>query len=694
MNNKQWEIRSAGKDEALELSQRCGIGLLAAKVLCARGMDTPEKAEAYLCCDESKLHDPFLLADMDRAAARIRRAITDGETIAVYGDYDADGVTSVCILTDYLQSRGAQCLFYIPDRVEEGYGVNSAALDKLKSRGVTLIITVDTGISACGEARYAASLGMDMVITDHHECPDCLPAACAVINPHRHDCTYPFKDLAGVGVVFKLICALDGKTQAEMLERCGDLVALGTVADVMPLIGENRIMAAAGFRCIKNTGNIGLKALIQAAGAAEKPVDSRTVAFILAPRINAAGRMESANTAVDLLSCKNEELAKTLAAKLCRLNTLRQQTETEICNEAEAMLHAKDFENSGKKAIVLWKKGWHPGVLGIVCSRIAEKYGCPVILAAPDENGLKGSGRSIKGFNLFEALKALSEYIGRFGGHELAAGLSMTLQQAEIFREHFETYAQEAFREKTPQQIILIDCVVKPDELTLCEAEGLAALEPFGEGNPQPVFCFESAKIDSVLSLSEGRHTKLHVQKDDKVFTALCFGSPTDQFPYSVEDSIDLAFCLEINRYRGAKNLQLTVRDIRPKAVRPEEPCRAPGELYRRFTSGFQPTQEEAVRLLPERNDFIALWYCIKRISSDGSARVTPDIIKHEFGSGRMKTDTDKTLVALDVFEEVGIFSLEREADFVTVHINQTGQKADINASKLMIRLREACAKW
>ena len=442
MKPKRWMIAEPDAGGVRRLTQEIHCAPLAAAVLSARGIENADAARAFLSCDRSGLHDPHLMRDMDKAVEVIRGSLARGERIVVYGDYDVDGITATCTLVDYLRREGAACEYYIPNRLSEGYGLTRQAMEELYRRGTRLMITVDSGITANEEIALARELGMKVVITDHHECHDDLPEAEAVIDCKQAGDTYPFDSLAGVGVAFKLICALSGDPDA-MLARYADLVALGTVADVMPIVGENRILVAEGLRCMEHTHNIGLQRLLAESGMADRHLTASTISFVLAPRINAAGRMGKADLAAELFLTQDFDRAMHLAAELCEQNKLRQTTENEILEQALAQLKG-EYNPVEDKMIVLAGKGWHQGVIGIVCSRLCDRYGCPVVLISIDGDGVgKGSGRSIGSFNLFDALTSCADLLDRYGGHALAAGLTIRGDGLEQFRDAFEKVVSE-----------------------------------------------------------------------------------------------------------------------------------------------------------------------------------------------------------------------------------------------------------
>ena len=524
MKAKRWMIAEPDAGGVRRLAQEMHCAPLTAAVLSARGIENAAAARAFLSCERSGLHDPFAMHDMDRAVGVIRGAIERGERIVVYGDYDVDGITATCTLVDYLRTAGAACEYYIPNRLSEGYGLTRQAMEELYRRGTRLMITVDSGITANEEIALARELGMKVVITDHHECHDELPEAEAVIDCKQAGDTYPFDSLAGVGVAFKLICALDGDTDA-MLDRYADLVALGTVADVMPIVGENRILVAEGLQRMERTRNIGLQRLLAEAGMAERHLTASTISFVLAPRINAAGRMGKADLAAELFLTQDMDRAIRLAVELCEQNKLRQTTENEILNQALTQLRG-EYNPVGDKMIVLAGKGWHQGVIGIVCSRLCDRYGCPVVLISIDSDGVgKGSGRSIGSFNLFDALTSCSDLLDRYGGHALAAGLTIDESNIDALKARLKAYAETHV---TRQQLIPqlhIDCMVEKEWLTIENIEGLSMLEPYGMQNAEPVFCMKDLIVEDITPLSSDRHVRLSLSKDGTRLGAIWFGT-------------------------------------------------------------------------------------------------------------------------------------------------------------------------
>ena len=523
-----------------------GFSPLCAMILAGRGMETPEEAKAFLDC-ECPLPDPYLMTDMDLAAGRVGAAMTRGEKIAVFGDYDVDGITATCLLTDFLRKQGADAVSYIPGRLEEGYGLNPIALRQLSSEGVKLIITVDCGITAIEEALLCKELGIDLVITDHHECKDTLPEAIAVVDPHRPDGGYPHKNLSGVAVAFKLACALSGDTQAVLTEYA-DMVCLGTVADVIPLVGENRVFVSRGLQSLSSTHRPGLAALIRECGCETNNISASTIGFMLAPRINAAGRMGQVDLAVDLFLTQDEDHARYVAAALCELNRQRQQIESDIYATAISMLP----EGAPPEAIVLADEGWHQGVVGIVASRIAEEFACPAFLICLDGDHGKASSRSHGGFNLFASLTELSPLLESYGGHELAAGFTISRENIPEFRRRICEMAAAYYADDTHKTSLDLDCAITPEMLTIPEIESLQVLEPCGSGCPKPALLMAGLTIERIQSVGGGRHMRLRLKKGKAYINAIYFSATPESASILQGDVVDVAFVPQINEYRGS----------------------------------------------------------------------------------------------------------------------------------------------
>ncbi len=564
MTQKRW-IFLKNPQNAQALADELHIPRVIATILANRDINTADGVKQFLSKSKSGIHHPFLLKDAEKAAERIQEAIDRKENVVIYGDYDVDGITSSAILYKFLKGLGLNVSYYIPNRVDEGYGINILALQKIRKEGASLMITVDCGITAVGEVEFAKTLGLDIIITDHHTCKEEIPRALAVINPKQPDCNYPFKDLAGVGVAFKFILAIVlklGLNASQYFDEFIDIVSIGTIADVVSLTGENRLFVSQGLKKLQATDNVGIRALFEIAGIADKPLTAGTISFTIAPRINAAGRVGSATMAVELLVTDVEERAKEIAALLDDENHQRQQTEQEILKDALEIIGAMEKPNE-KKVFVLAKEDWHHGVIGIVASRITDKFYKPTILISLTDKLGKGSGRSVKGFNIFDALTHCSDCLLKYGGHELAAGLGLSVDSIEEFDAKINAYANAVMTEETLVPYINIDAILQLSDLTLQSADMLSMLEPFGMGNPQPIFAVMNTTLHSVRKIGNGKHCKISVSKSGRQAEFVGFNMSEVAESFKIGTILDLAFTIDSNVYRGTKQLQLILKDVR-----------------------------------------------------------------------------------------------------------------------------------
>lgn len=566
MQKKIWEYRNKGlkNEEITAFAKQFNIPPAVAVILLNRGIKSEQQIQSYLKKGLDGVHNPFLMNDMQNAVDRILKSVSEHEKITVYGDYDADGVTSTAILYKFLTSIGANAEYYIPDRISEGYGLNIKAINRLAKNGTKLMITVDCGITSVGEVEFAKTQGMSVIITDHHTCKEELPRVEAVLNPKRPDSTYPFDGLAGVGVTFKLILALAvqlGMNSKEVFMQYVDLAAIGTIADVVPLTDENRVIADKGIKAISETKNPGIKALLCVSGAENRPITSTSVAFSVTPRINAAGRLEHAKTAVELLIEEDYDKAFSTATLLDEINRKRQLTEQDILSEA--MDQVASFEQE-QYVYVLNHEDWHHGVIGIVASRICDKFYRPCILISSSDGKGKGSGRSIEEMNLFTALSECEDILTAFGGHSQAAGLSIRADKIDEFRNAINAYAKKLLENKQLLPKIKIDCNLSPSSITLAAAKTIEKLEPFGSGNENPIFSASGMKIISVSQMgADGKHLRLCVSNGDYTFNCAGFGMGELCSDLSAGQTVDIAFTMNVNQFRGEENLQLLLKDIR-----------------------------------------------------------------------------------------------------------------------------------
>ncbi len=725
--NKKWLVKVSHTEkeriaEAEELAGLLGMHTATAQLLINRGCATADEAKAFLKKSTEQLHDPFMIKDMEKAVNKIIGTVKEGKRIVIYGDYDVDGVTSVSILHMYLSEMGADVGYYIPSRLNEGYGMSESSLSKLKNENTSLIITVDTGITAVEEAELVNSLGMELIVTDHHECHSVIPNAYAVVNPKQHDCPYPFKDLAGVGVVFKLLCALEIYTHKDLsvidsvrkvCDKYIDLVAIGTVADVMPLRDENRLIVARGLSSIEKAPRLSVEQLMIASvgdgkqnSNAKRKITSGYVGFTIAPRVNAAGRIKDASVAVELFLSTDKEKAKLLAEDLCETNRLRQQEENAIIEEAYAKIDAEhDFAHD--PVIVLDHESWHHGIIGIVASRITEKYGKPCILISFDEIGEKessdpqsavgkGSGRSVKGMNLVDALTHCDDLLEKYGGHELAAGLAITRNNLEAFKQKINDYARGCFDGEAPVTCLEAEYEMLPDEVTMDQAEELYKLEPYGISNPVPVFVMYSMTVAGISSVGQGKHTKLLLSRDNLVITAMCFRRSHAELDLLCGDRVDVMFNLDINEYQTVKNIQFIIKDIRLtddlRAKQNEE-----RKLYSSVKDGSfdfsRLSETEIAEIVPERKDFANVYNLLKRELRLGHESFTARNILSLLDQNSIKMRYVKLKYIILIFREMNILGVDIDEDdddiyrFSYVYVKN---KADLDKSNILRRLRAA----
>ena len=655
-----------------------GYAPLAAMVLASRGIGDDRQARAYLDCN-APLLDPFLMTDMDKAAGRVGLAMSRGEKIAVFGDYDVDGITATCLLTDFLRRHGADVVSYIPGRLEEGYGLNPIAIHQLHAEGVKLIVTVDCGITAVSEAELCKQLGIDLVITDHHECKQTLPAAVAVVDPHRCDGGYPHKNLSGVGVAFKLASALCG-SQETVLEEYADMVCLGTVADVMPLQGENRVFVARGLESLAHTKRPGIAALMAECGCAPETVSASSIGFMLAPRINAAGRMGQIDLAVELFLTDDPDKAAEAARGLCELNRQRQAVESEIYRQAVSMLPM----GKPPEAIVLADESWHQGVVGIVASRIAEEYACPTFLICLDGEHGKASSRSHGGFNLFASLSALSPLLESYGGHELAAGFTISRANIPEFRRQICALAAQYYTDDVPRTVLDVDCAVSPELLTLHNVDALQMLEPCGNGCPKPVLMMKNLTIDRISMVGGGRHMRLRLCSGHTYLNAIYFSANPQTVSIQPGDLVDLAFTPQVNEFRGTRTVQMNVIDIRPSCSAACLPDAAP---YRDMQRG-NLTSGEAAALLPDRKMLALVW---RYLDAANPVQESPMCLCRKIvrWSGQ-PLNLGQMLTCLDIFRDVGLLTVQRQHKYVSIRLTPGEGKADLSRSQTMQRLLHA----
>ena len=665
MSVKKWIVGNPDREKAKILAAECEIDPFAALIAVGRGIDNEGELE-LLISEEPVLCDPLELADIRKAADYINIAIRDGVKMAVFGDYDCDGVVATSLLYDYLVGRAADVIAYIPDRLDEGYGMNCDAVDKLAQQGVKLIITVDNGISCAKEIDYADSLGIKTVVTDHHLPPEELPNAVAVVDPHRADCPSSFKEICGAEVAFKLVCVLDDKEPEQMLPRYADILAVATIGDVMPLINENRSIVKAGIRKIKSSSNIGIAAILNMAGVDRNTIDSGKISFGIVPRINAAGRMGSAYRAFEVLTAKSAMDALKIAGPIDDDNVRRQQIEKDIFKNAVKMIEQENYQYN--RVIVVCGKDWHFGVLGIVASRICERYGKPTIVLSSEGGIAHGSGRSFAGFHLYDAINSCSEVLLKYGGHELAAGVSVSEENVDLFRQRINDYASTV---EAAAPSLNIDFKLNPSGMSVDMAFAIKALEPFGMGNPTPIFGIFGATLEKITAIGGGKHIKLLCRKDGNAFQALLFGVAPQQFNFISGDKLDLAVTLDTNLYQGQYTLSVQIKAVKMSDVDQDEYF-ADKIKYDDFISGRDTDFSD---IFPDRAEVGSVY---KMITS------SPQNVKR-LKSINTENGYAKTQIAISTLCELGLIS---ENNGILVG-NNPGQKTDLLNSKTYKKLYE-----
>ncbi len=672
MSRKKWITAHIDKDLAAQVAENHSLDPFTALILVSRGITEYEDVEEFFDTDFS-FCDPYLIADMDKAVERIQKAIENFEKICVFGDYDCDGVTSTALMYSYLTSRGADVTYYIPDRITEGYGMNCSAIKKLSEQGVKLIVTVDNGISAIEEIEYAKSLGIETVVTDHHKAGEVIPDAVAVVDPHRLDCNLHFKEWAGVGVAFKVVCALQKGDYSSVLAEYADIIAVGTVADVVDLIDENRAIVKYGVAKINSNPCNGINALRQIAGVSERPLSAVGVTYSLAPRINAAGRIQSAVTALKLLLCDDLAVALDIAEQVDNCNRQRHTLENEIMEAAVRHIEANEALKHSR-VIVVCGEGWHHGVIGIVAARITEKYGKPSIVITFEGDEGTGSARSIDGFSVYDAIKYCEADLTHFGGHTMAAGLGVKRENVDNFFNKINEYAKE---QEAAVPTLTLDCKLNPAYINAALVESLETLEPFGAGNAQPLFGIFGVRLVNIKPVGEGKHLRLGFTKGNTQFTAMKFSTTLNEFPCREGDTVDLAVRIEKNEFRGEVKATVQIRDIRFAGVDEDNLFKSQA-LYEKFKRGENLNSHEARFLAPNREFLLGVFNLIKSYKI-WTFDVEALLVRAKCPYERYCT----MLVSLDILCELGL--IKREGEHII--FDGDGKKADLSRSEILKKL-------
>lgn len=674
MSRKKWIVRSGNKEDATMFAEKLGVSPYAALIASTRGINTIDGAREFFGLNERKSVDPMDFPDMYAAVKRIQKALDEFERIAVYGDYDADGVTSTALLYSYLEMQGADVVYYVPNRHTEGYGLSYEAIDKLSMMGVKLIITVDNGISAVDEAKYIRELEMELIVTDHHLPSEALPQAVAVVDPHRTDCNLKFKDYAGVGVAYKLICALEGEENG-ITDSFVDLVTVGTVADVMPLIKENRELVRRGVNMLADSDRIGIQALIEAAGLGSRKMTSTSVAFGICPRINAAGRMGSADRAIRLLLSDDYDEAMLLAQEINDENVTRQQTEQDILIQAVEQI-SENPEWQYQNVLVVAGEGWHDGVVGIVASRLVEKYGKPTLVITIDGDDAKGSGRSIEGFNLYDAISHCSGCLTHFGGHTLAAGIGLKATDIDAFRTAINDYSDTI---EMPFPVQNIDFKLNPACVNTEILETVEQLEPFGAGNPQPIFGLYNMTVTDIQSIGNGKHLRVVLERNGVSLQTVKFRTVQAEFPFVRGDVVDAAVGLEPNEYLGQIRVSILLKNIKLHDMVEDDlfsSMRDFSLLMRGRSDGFDPSL-----LIPQRETTAAVYRFIRSV---GRWNYDTETLCHRLDL--WAEDYGQVAVAIESMLEMGV--LRRDANS-GLSVPKTSEKVNLQDAPVLRRLRE-----
>ena len=645
-----------------------------------RGITTAQEIEDFLHND-TEIEPPWDIKDMEKACVRVHEAIAQEELICVYGDYDADGVTSTALLYSYLEAVGAHVMYYIPSREAEGYGMNNAAVDTLHQKGVKLIITVDNGIAAINEIRYAKSLGIDTVVTDHHMPLGELPDACAVVDLHRSDCPSRFKQLSGVGVAFKLIMALEGEycDVDSLLDMYADLLCLGTIGDIVELKSENRVFVKRGLLSMRHTERTGLYALIRNAGLMGKPITAGNVSFTLVPRINAVGRLGASGRSVELLLTNDEEEAGEFAAAMSYDNAERQQIERDILEKIDARV-TRDPRLVMDKVLVLDGENWHQGVVGIVASRIREIYGKPTIIISRDGENAKASGRSVEGFALCDAVAACGDLLTHYGGHPMAAGLSLPSANIDVFRKRINEYADR--QSSMPFDTLHIDCKLNPAAISLDLVGELNVMKPYGAGNPTPVFGFFNMVLTNIIPLSNNKHLRLVLSRGSVSMSAMLFFTSTEDFPYEKGEVLDIAATLEINEYNDRSSVSVIIKDVKAHDEDAGQ-ILSSGRIFETFCRGGRLRREELQSILPDREDFALLYRYLR--DRGGYNRRTETLV----GRLQNRLSYGKIRVALEAMNELGLIQIQEGLKTNRITLRRVSRKVDLSSASIIKKLRE-----
>ena len=677
---KKWTVAQLNKDRAVAISTKHELPMLISMLLDIRGITDDEKIQDFLYNDY-ELTDPFAAKDMQKAVDRIKDAIESYERICVYGDFDADGVTSTALLYSYLEAVGANVMFYIPARETEGYGMNIDAVNLLCEQGVKLIVTVDNGIAAVNEIAYANSLGIDTVVTDHHVPNSVLPDAVAIVDMHQEDCESSFKELSGVGVALKLVMAIEGEYSdpQQILENYSDLACLGTVGDIVPLVGDNRVIVKNGLRHIENSDRCGINALVEESGLSNRRITTGNISFTLVPRINAGGRLGLSKKTVSMLLTDDEYLASDIALELCEDNTQRQQIEKDILDDIDTRIKC-DPTITHNRVIVVCGENWHQGVIGIVASRLKEVYGKPSIVISIDDDCCRASGRSVKGFSICDAVFACSDLLTQFGGHPMAVGFGIEKQNIDAFITAINDYAKTVFM---PQPLLELDCKLNPAQLSLSLVDQLVLLEPFGAGNTTPLFGLYNMTITDIHEVGGGKHLKFTLLRGDCTISAMRFSMSKQTCPYELYDTVDCAVTLDKNTYNNVDSLSVIIKDMKHSSQNEDEILQSK-EIFESFCRGDNITKQDALSILPSRQDFAVVYRFLRAYEGfnhsvyDLQYRLNSDAIS--YGKLRVILECMNEMSLIEIYE--GIYDTQ-------IRLCDVQGKVNLEDSLIISKLKE-----
>lgn len=677
---KQWSVAKLNRDNAKALGERYGLSPLVSALLDIRGITSDDDVNRFIY-DNAAIDNPFEIKDMDKAVERIKYAVENNEKICVYGDFDADGVTATALLYSYLETLGADVIYYIPDRESEGYGMHKSAVETLNNNGVELIVTVDTGVSAVEEVTYAKSLGIDTVVTDHHMPGDILPQAEAVVDPHREDCQSRFKLISGVGVAFKLVCAIEGEyADIDMLlDNYADLVCIGTIGDIVSLVDENRVFVKRGLESINNGDRAGIRALVEVSGLRDKTVTAGNVSFTLVPRINAVGRLGLSKDSVALLLSEDYDKALYIAEKLSDNNFERQKIEKDILQQINLAV-GKNPSIVQDRVIVIDGEGWKKGVVGIVSSRIKEIYGKPCIIIARDGEESSGSGRSVEGFDLWSAVNSCSDILTHFGGHTMACGLGLPSDKIDEFRARLNEYAA---KKVMPVDILKIDCKLNPSLVDVGVVKELNILQPFGAGNPAPVFQFGNLKITSITPVKNNSHLRITFMSGGKYISAMKFKCSTNDFPYKIGDTVDIAVALDVNEYHGNEALSVIIKDIKFSDADNVKYILS-GRIFDGFCVGEDISDEDLLTIIPDRSDFAAVYRALKKLGNSDNIHL--EVLTHNVGDN---ISYGKMRVILEAMNDLGLIALYEDLKKCSIRILEVNTKVNLDSAEIIKNLKE-----